>query len=156
MWFYNKRGLESMATWDLPVPMYPQLASPNLYALETVREAGLLAFVPFYLLRDKETRLQELAAHSARIHAPAPLRRWLLKASQGLGYVRFGQILKIYLSLHLGIEQRYPGRTKRRSGKLNRALGTFILSKPVSGDDTIKKARDQIRKLLAKCNAKSE
>jgi len=156
MAFYNKWGLERMETSDLPVPMYPQLTRPNLYALETVREAGILAFIPFYLLRDNVAQLQDLAKSLASIHAPAPLRRWLKKDNKEWGYARYGPILKLYLFLHLGIEQRYADRVKRRTGKLNDALGTFILKNRVSGGDSIKKARDQIRKLLAKCDAKSE
>lgn len=150
MWFFVKWGLETMVSWELPLPMEPALGSLNLYNLESVRGGGILLYVPFFLLRDKVTRLQELATAEAQRRAPGSLKSWLNKENKKWGHIRYGLTLRLYLALKLGIERRYPERVRRKISKLDEAFGTFLLGNPVAGDDTIRKARQLMNRQLGK------
>jgi len=59
--FYRQWGLDQMATWDLPVPMEPDLVGGMLSDLHLLSETGVTLFVPWYLLRGEKLNLQDLA-----------------------------------------------------------------------------------------------
>src|SRR5262249_34169103 len=57
--FYRKWGIQSFASWQLPIILQPELYSPSLLHLPSVSEAGLLIFVPWYLIRDKGIQMAD-------------------------------------------------------------------------------------------------
>jgi hypothetical protein len=151
--FLRLWGLESLATWDLPVPMKPQLASPVFYPLPDVSEAGVILFIPWYLLRDKSISLYDLAQSERHLRLPAPLEDWLDAKPQNWGPERFTIMLQIYVYLELGLKRRYRERVSRKLTILDITFAQYFSSldirgKPI-GEESIRKIRLLMQKRLA-------
>ena len=89
-------GLDGLATWNLPRPMSPQLGSRSLHYLPAIQEAGITLFVPWYLLRDKNIQLDELAARIRMLQGPDHLKGWLDRHTRNFGYEGFAPMLEIF------------------------------------------------------------
>jgi hypothetical protein len=63
LWFYRRWGLETFVTWDLPLPMGPELQGSTSHETFTMSAAGLNIFLPWHLLRDRKFSLAEVADH---------------------------------------------------------------------------------------------
>lgn len=74
--FLRRWGIEALTTWELPVPMRAEMTEPALYPYENLSEAGMHLFIPWYLLRDKDIRLYELAERNGLSAMPQPLQNW--------------------------------------------------------------------------------
>jgi len=155
-------GLEGFATWDLPSPMRPELTSPSLYYLPAIREAGVTTFVPWYLLRDKDIQLGELAERIRMLKGPDHLKDWLDHNPKDWGYDRFAVMLEIYIHVELCLRSRYVERLKRNVERLDRALGYFLypgLDKDVGAEqeaETIRKIRQAMNRRLKLCAVPAE
>ena len=150
-------GLDGFATWDLPKPMRPELGRPSLHYLPAVGEAGITLFVPWYLLRDKDIRLDELAERSRTLKGPEHLKDWLDHKPTGWGYDRYAVMLEINIYIELCVKSRYAGRLKRNVERLDRALGYFLCSGPdkelgaEQEAETIRKIRQAMNRWLKVC-----
>ena len=157
--FCVKWGLEGFATWDLPSPMRPELTSPSLYYLPAISEAGITTFVPWYLLRDKDIQLDELAERIRMLKGPDHLKDWLDHKPRGWGYSRFAVMLEIFIHIELCLKSRYPDRIKRNIDRLDHALGYFQCSSPNKDAgarqeaETIRKIRQTMNRRLKLCEA---
>jgi hypothetical protein len=143
MEFFRNWGLESLATWELPVPMSPQLLSPNFLDSLSLIGAGIHLFVPWYLMRDKKMRLQEVAAILAREQCPCVLHEWLEQTDRW-GHKRFKVMLLLYLHLDLGLDRRYPDKVRRRLSILDRAFGEIL----DTDEESIRKDRLEMRRRI--------
>jgi hypothetical protein len=155
-------GLDGFATWDLPRPMRPELDSRSLYYLPAVQEAGVTAFVPWYLLRDKDIQLSELAERIRVLKGPEHLGDWLDHRPKDWGYDRFAVMLEIFIHLELCLKSRYAERLKRNVERLDRALGYYLSPGPdkeagaESEAETIRKIRQAMNRRLKSCSVPAE
>ena len=144
--FFKRWGVETLITWELPLPMSAALATPNMYHLPILDDAGLLVFAPWYLLRDRDVKLKELLWHRQFLHAPMHLSEWFDRDPKKLGHKRFQTMLIVLVTLELVIRQRYKTNINRRIGEFDRVLAAFVCE--LTGElgveqmvDTIKKVR---------------
>ena len=158
MHFYQRWGLESFVTWDLPLPMRPELVSPSLYHLSSVQSAGMLLFVPWYLLRDKELNLHELAEQRGILSAPRNLGLWLDRQPKNWGHDRFGTMLDLYVWLELALKPRYAERIKGNLDRLDHAFAQFLCADPNDPDGPVKMAENirRVRQEMQRRLAPSE
>jgi hypothetical protein len=161
-YFCRRWGLEGFVTWDLPVPMQPQLSGPCLYYLPAIQDAGVLAFIPWYLLRDREIELHTLAERVRMAMGPEHLRAWLDRADKDLGHARFGKMLLVYIYVELGLKSRYAGRLKGSVESLDRALAHYFTAEPkdpAAADreaETVRKIRQELSRRLKDCESQSK
>jgi hypothetical protein len=81
--FYCRWGLEGLLTWELPLPVNPQVGiSPGYWTLRA-EEAGISIFVPWYALRGGIYDLQHAAKRIVSLSAPSHLQDWLLLKGKG-------------------------------------------------------------------------
>jgi hypothetical protein len=116
--FYRRWGLERLITWDLPCPLEPELSGVVTHDWATLGGAGVSLFVPWYRARDKKIRLDQLVERLAIDRNPGHLRGWLEPKSEAkspLGYVRLGNLVRLYRFRWLALAARYPlsGLTER-------------------------------------------
>ena len=69
--------------------MLPSLGSPSMNHLPSIAGAGLLVFVPWYLLRDKRIDLDEIVDQRRMLGSASQLDEWLEKAPKDWGYRRY-------------------------------------------------------------------
>ena len=153
--FLQKWGLESLATWDLPVPMRPELAEPSFYSLPDIRSAGLTLFIPWYLLRDKNVSLHDLANRQILLQLPPPLKDWLDPKPKNWGHKRYSMMLSLYVYLELGLKRRYADRIRGNLTSLDKAFAEFLISRKEnlrqSPDESIRKIRlEMMRRIQGK------
>ena len=149
--FCRRWGLEGFATWHLPVPMQAQLSGPCLYYLPAIQDAGVLAFVPWYLLRDREIELHSLAKRVRMAMGPEHLRDWLDRTDKDFGHERFGKMLLIYVFIELGLKSRYADRCQGRVESLDRALGYYFALRS-DGPTEAEKEAETVRKIRQEMN----
>ena len=148
MLFYRRWGLEALATWDLPIPMRPELAQPSLHYLPDLSDAGVMVFLPWYLIRDKEFTIAEIASHKAILDLPWQLEAWTNREQQNWGYERYAAMLKLYIYLELGLKQRYGTRLMRKTEALDRAFADYLYGNKITSADSVKKTRQQMNRRL--------
>jgi hypothetical protein len=157
MWwlpFLRKWGLEGLATWDLPLPMQPEMAKSNLYPAEDLSGAGLLVFLPWYLLRHRGTDFYALAELKYLAEMHADLGEWLRPAEKNWGASRYYVMLQIFVFLELALKPRYGDRLRGKMQRLDFAVGRFLASAPSeNGDDadmtdSVKRVRLHMAKRL--------
>ncbi len=142
--FYSHWGLERMATWELPVPLRPELVTPSFYHLPDVGHAGLLVFMPWYLFRDRDISLRDLIDHRLQSLPPKHLAEWIMHEEENWGHKRYGVIFCLYVYLELALNRRYGPRVTGNVDNLDRAFAAFLRDNASSGTDTIKKIRLQM------------
>lgn len=159
MRFYQRWGLETLASWHLPIPLRPQLTTPNLYSLSALGEAGLTTFVPWHLLRFKDIDIYEFAATRQLYHAPDHLREWLAKGNARLGHQRYGLMLQLYIILELCLKPRYGEALRRQTDKLTHAVAAFLserhadsVQSSVVNPETLRKLRREMNRRLRECH----
>lgn len=114
---FRKWCLHTLAGWDLPLPMQMRIDMPSLYPTATSEEAGLAAFLPWYMLV-KEVSLQNLIE---QFGPPKHLRPWI-EPGKSIGRKRSAVKLEIYLYVERGLLQRYRKKLGRKVESLDRVL----------------------------------
>jgi hypothetical protein len=146
--FCRRWGLETMLTWQLPLPLRPELAGFTTYDSSTLGEAGLNLFVPWHLLRDGWLHLADLARRQRAARAVEHLAGWL-SVREGrharLGYKRLRTQLAVYRYRELALSARYADRLLGHAEKVDRALARFL----GTGAESVKKLRLDLLQRLA-------
>jgi hypothetical protein len=148
--FYRRWGLDSLVTWELPIPMRPELTQPSLYDLTGAAEAGVLVFVPWHLLRDKQIKLHELADYKRTYFAPEHLRDWLDGRPKKWGPTRYALMLRLFVYLELALRNRYKHRINRNIERLDRAFASVFCDSrgTMPAEDSVKKVRLEMNRRL--------
>ncbi len=159
--FYRKWGIQSFASWELPIILQPELYSPTLVHLSSVSEAGLLMFVPWYLTRDKGIQLADIADLRRERDSPEHLGEWLDKRPKNWGYERYTVMFYLYVYLICGLNRRYPKKTRGHLQALDDAFGTYF-ARPTqitaglsTNAETIRKIRLEMNRRLRKSHEES-
>lgn len=161
--FYRKWGLQRLVTWDLPLPLRPQVGQV-LYSLPhqatTVAHntspwlstAGLLVFLPPAVLKDKDLTVQELVSQAGNLADRKHLNEWLKygRTETKLGIKRWERMLKIYRYTHLALIPRYAARKNWRTTLVDEALTSFV---NCGGVENVRRARQELERRLKKCSA---
>lgn len=152
MQFFQHWSLHSMATWDLPIPIRPEMVGHSLYHLPSIPEGGVLLFVPWYLLRDKDLKLHEAASHQQVLQGPPNLLEWILGQPEGWGHERFALMFQLYVCLELALKQRYYPRMRRKVAKLDYALARYLKpgQEAIVSVDTVRKTRQEMGRRLTR------
>lgn len=155
MTFYKRWGLESLETWELPVPMKAEFLGRCFYDLKAIGEAGITMFLPFYLLRDRKLSVYDVADHKRLLAQTAHLDGWLQQQRTDWGSDRYAVMYELYRYLELALRRRYGQDLGGNIGSFDRAFARFKAlntSRPSSidfGVDAIKKTRLKMQRLLA-------
>jgi hypothetical protein len=155
--FLRLWGLDRLVTWELPVPMRPELTGPSFYDLSTVGEAGVLLFIPWYLLRGKDIKLHDVAQQKVVLAAPTHLEEWLEGRPKYFGQSRYAIMLELYIYIELCLRARYGGRLSGHIDKLEYTLSHFMstdqrIRRPGSCEkDSLSKIRKAMAKRLERC-----
>jgi hypothetical protein len=141
-----------MATPELPMPIDPGLERPNFGNPSDLRAAGTVLFIPWYLVIDKDMRLQELVENH-RLDTPlSHLDDWLpAPEGRGWGFERYGIMLRLHIWIGLALARRYPDRMAGQAIRLDRAFARFELGENES-EEAIARRTDSIRRTRAELN----
>lgn len=123
--WYGRWSLETMATWEVPIPMWTMPTLPTKYYGLDMRQSGLVLHVPWYLLRDRKLSLHDLARHSLSDHTNDDLREFIGGAPKGWGNVRLVDALRLHVIWDLVLAKRYPNRIEGNVQRLELALGKY-------------------------------
>ncbi len=151
--FYRRWSIDRLITWDLPVPMDPQLVNRTLYRVEDLDVAGTTLFVPWYLRRDEQLKIAEVLEASRIYSSPNHLAAWLDKKPKNLGMKRYGLLLQMCICLEFVLERRYPNKLVNRIEDFDRAFDIYAADgadrrKSDAVGENAKKLRMEMRKLL--------
>ena len=88
--FLERWVLDGLLAWDLPCPLNPEFLGVSQLDARTRFFGGVHLFVPWYLLKDQQFQLREIA----RLHGPnvdqRHLRPWFEAATSSCGAPRTG------------------------------------------------------------------
>jgi hypothetical protein len=143
--FLQRWGIDRMATWDLPVPLRPDLTTPSLYDMAHVRAAGVVVFMPWHLLRLRSLDIYAMAGREQLLRLPSGVAPWLNPKEKHWGVKRYHAMLQMLVYLELGLKRRYRERLHRRTKKLDVALSSFLKLDV----DSVRKIRQRMAKRLA-------
>ncbi len=146
--FYLRWGIETMATWDLPVPMRSETLTQSFYHLPSVASAGITVFVPWYMFRDQELKLRDIADQQMLLHQPNELNRWLQREDANWGYERYQHMLKLFVWLELALRRRYPNQLVGKQERLDHAFAACLYGSAVKNADSVKKLRQEMQRRL--------
>ena len=150
--FLWKWGLQAMATPELPLPMDPGLERPSFGNPSDLRAAGTVLFIPWYLVIDKDMRLDELIENHRLDASLSHLDDWLRAPSgRGWGFERYGVMLRLYIWIGLALARRYPDRMAGQAIRLDRAFARFELGENAS-EEAISHRADSIRRTRTEMN----
>jgi hypothetical protein len=153
--FYRWWGLDRMANWELPVPMRPELTTGSVYPLSQLADSGVVIFLPWYLLRDKDITLREVAEHKRLLEIPEPLERWVDGVPKGWGHDRYRLMLELYVYFELALRRRYGDRLNRNQERLDLAFSCYLCGRQRRHHEqhrvveTVKKVRQMMSRRLA-------
>jgi hypothetical protein len=144
--FSRAWGLRSLVTWDLPTLLDPRLAIPNLHHLETIADAGIILFIPWYLLRDRDINLYKLMEERLVSDDRRHLRSWLYAKSSKWGHKRYARMFQLYVYMELALKRRYPERVDRQIEALDRAFGRCLSEFP-KNTTAVARMSDNVKKI---------
>jgi hypothetical protein len=167
---YKNWCLESLATWDLPIPLQAHLLDKTLYSfrvaaeyddklavnqsprhlrLEKIDSLGFLGFIPWYIFRDKRVDLQELASLRLKSGSLRHLDGWIERRPKNWGAKRSMKLLKLFVYLELGLRIRYPAKIKSAAQRLDEVFTHYFSGKGYADTDNVKKMRLEMQRRLA-------
>lgn len=83
--FFPRWELDTLLTWDWPVPMEPDLSVGLREDMDLISAGGMVVFVPWYLLRGAQLDLRQVAQQSRLAATPDHLFGWVNKQGPRTG-----------------------------------------------------------------------
>ena len=146
--FFSRWGLDTLLTWDWPVPMEPDLNVGLRQNMNLLSSAGAVLVVPWYLLRGGVLNLQEVIQQCRLASTPDHLLGWVNKQGHrkggDLGDARYATIQWLYRYHELVLKRRYPGSCEGNQQRLDHAFASVIKR----DEDTVKKLRLELRRAV--------
>jgi hypothetical protein len=137
-------GLDTLLTWDWPIPMEPDLNFGLRERMDHLTSAGMILFVPWYMLRGWKLDVREVVQQSRIVSTPDHLQHWVNKRSvkkgDDLGDVRYATVRWLYRYHELALMQRHEKACRRNLQRLDRAFANVIKREV----DTVKKLRKEL------------
>lgn len=127
MVMHDDWSLERLSTWELPVPLTLEVNQSQIYdANHLSSQAGVLLYVPWYVLIQKDLKLQDLIKNRNKT-ATSGVMDWLSQANHAkFGVDRYGNMLQLYVYLELALKQRYGSELRKSTVKLDEAFARFF------------------------------
>jgi hypothetical protein len=119
--FYLRWNLQTMTTWELPVPIQYDLGD-GLQSEPDLQQAGLVMFLPWYLLAGEPFDVREALRYHSLVLTPGHLQQKNLKGNvrrRELGDISYAHIHYLYRNLILVLLRRYGPECKGRLEKLD-------------------------------------
>jgi hypothetical protein len=139
--FCRHWGLQTFATWELPVPASVEFRGCTPGVSINVSGPGVSIFLPWYFLKDKQFSLPKVTERLLGSEGFRHLSGWLdPQNANPLGYDRLGHHYTLYRYWVLGLSRRYEGQLKGKTERLDQAFARY----QSVGPDTIKKARHSL------------
>jgi hypothetical protein len=129
MGFYDRWSLFTLHTWDFPQPMMSISGRSDADRSGTLSDAGLHVFLPWYLLRDEQTSLRQIATNMRKIANPDHLDDWFARSAgdqRKLGYKRLKNIFILHCFWKLALADRYGKRLAGRTERMDEAFAFFL------------------------------
>ncbi len=146
--FYRRWGLDGLHTWDWPEPMEPDLMTGMLRDLHQLADAGVVLFVPWYLLRGEKLPVQAIVQRARTACEAEHLWEWLQKPaprkSEEKGDIHYERLLHVYRYHELVLVRRYRARFHGHVQQLDRALA-HVMGRD---EDTVKKLRLELNRVF--------
>ncbi len=145
--FFARWGLDTLLTWDWPVPMEPDLNVGLRQNMDLLSPAGAVLFLPWYLLRGGVLDLKAVIDNCRLASPPEHLHGWVNKRGdrlEGVGDVRYATLLLLYRFGELALRRRYADACAGNQHRLDLALASVIGRQC----DTVKKLRHELRQTL--------
>lgn len=151
--FYRDWNLEGLVTWNLPVPLQPQITSTMMYPASVIEEAGANLFIPWFMLADRNLKISELTDHRRLIDSSPELKGWI-DPPKKWGYERYAIMFQLYVFRELALKRRYGGLLRSKIQKLDEAFAAYFYPDEYSFTkvDTIKKIRQKMKSRLKACH----
>ena len=155
--FLWKWGLQGFGSWDLPLPLSPALSGPSLCSLTDQENAGVVLFVPWYFLVNRDMGLEKIIDQHRLEHPLPHLAAWIRgRQSTKFGVARFALLLQVYVLLELALRPRYAERIERNLGRLDLAIASYLSSdedrrkagRVAKQAENIRRVRLELRKRL--------
>ncbi|HWL09967.1 MAG TPA: hypothetical protein VNQ76_16295 [Planctomicrobium sp.] len=148
---HNHWSLERLATWELPVPVVMEINQSQIYDANRLSpQVGVLLYVPWYLLFQKDLKLQDLISNHNQM-AASGVAKWLTPTNHDkYGIDRYGIMLQLHVYLELALKRRYGDELRRSVKKLDEAFAEFFTKtskKPVQSD-TVRSIRLKMARRL--------
>jgi hypothetical protein len=148
--FFCRWGIAGFVTPHLPILIEPQWELPSLHYLPDIAEAGMLLFIPLYLLRDRDLNIYRLLEHELLRKDLRNLETWLNEPRK-LGHVRFKRMFQLFVYFELALKRRYSDRIRQNRSKLDEAFADFFRKEsggtPIS-EDSVRKVRNAMSQRL--------
>jgi hypothetical protein len=145
--FFCRWGLETLLTWDWPVPLEPDLHVGLRTDIDILSSSGMVLFVPWYLLRGGKLDLGEVARYRRLAAAPEHLRGWVDNREVGtadkLGDVRYTTVRWLYRFDELVLAKRYPAACKGNRQRLDQAFARVLGCE----EDSVKKLQRRLQRV---------
>jgi hypothetical protein len=153
MQFFRRWGLKTFLTWELPIPLPAGLMNNQWFDPQDVSDAGVTVFLPWYVVRDRDLSLADIASHRRLLAAPNHLAEWLDRETTNWGTERFATMFELYVYLELALRSRYGDRLNRQTGKLDLAFASYRIDSTDSLEvdresETIRKIRQKMNKRI--------
>ena len=153
MQFLSRWGLDTLATWDWPIPMEPDFGIGQRRDMNLLASGGLFFFVPWYLLRGEKVDFNELFQQH-RLAAPEHLLKWANKRTSrngaDLGDISYANIRWLYRFDELVLARRYATACKGNRHRLDQAFAAVI----ERDEDSVKKLRLELTRALKRRTSK--
>jgi hypothetical protein len=147
--FYRKWSLDTMLTWEVPLPLELEACISDQRVWRPTSEEGLSLFLPWPILRRSDLDLDGIVARYRHLSAPPHLRPWLEKRSEGeSGEIALQQQFQILWNLKLVLEDRYPEMLRGRVGLMDQVFEGLLGR--AEGGDTVTKRRRSLSNALAR------
>ncbi|MBI5764299.1 MAG: hypothetical protein HZA51_12325 [Planctomycetes bacterium] len=130
--FYQRWCLQGFCTWDLPVPVGPQIPALLKNQWDQLAQMGNYLFLPHSLIVIGEMGLEPMAKSLLEHLAPGHLQEWrrqsLKLKRKPLGSARLGRLFRLNFYWEL-LKSRVGGNLKGNIGRLEEVLGQFLSPK---------------------------
>ena len=144
---YRSWSIDGLLTWDLPIPMEPQLDGTGSYDLNQADPAGVTLFLPWYLLRDKQLTIESPRIVQKTYALPNHLRSWLDGLPKNLGIHRYAVLLRLYACLELALEHGAMDRNRGTTWRSFDRAGLLRICTVMRSRAPSESAVDSVRKL---------
>lgn len=145
--FFERWQLEGLASFELPVPMGPELPVVDPKPMiARMRACGTTLFLPDTFPVPSREEIRSIGLNVQAQRADAHLRDWInivRREGNRTGVARFGQLLAVHFCWAI-VRSRYSNLVKRNAERIDAAVGQYVNCAP----DTVRRFRRLIGERL--------
>ena len=146
--FLSRWGLDTLATWDWPIPIKPDFGIGQRRDRNLLASGGVFFFIPWYLLRGEKVDFNELFQQCRLASVPKHLFDWAnmrpSREGKKLGDIRYANIRWLYRYDELVLSRRYAAACNGNRQRLDEAFAAVI----ERDADSVKRLRLELSRAL--------